>query len=269
MRRTLPTEEARARQERRTHLPLLLVQPRGHATVGLSRLNAKRVRSALDIRTALGSHGHRALWVTPGASALRLLLGALPGVTATGMPCCTRCSASSSRGRRTVRLLSIGELVEALNSAHRTDLFVGVAPARADNAVILYRGNLEPLVVPVTWFKPVPGGPRPDVCDVAVTDCGQTIRLGKYQASAAVILYEFDEDYRRRAKLRQRQVDRSLGGALRQVRLQKGLRQKDFSGLTAKEIARIERGEVKKPHQRTLAKIARRIGTRVEETSTY
>ena len=44
--------------------------------------------------------------------------------------------------------------------------------------------------------------------------------------------------------------------------------EKDFPGLTAKEIARIERGEVKKPHQRTLAKIARRIGIRVEEIST-
>jgi hypothetical protein len=42
----------------------------------------------------------------------------------------------------------------------------------------------------------------------------------------------------------------------------KGLRQSDFPGLTAKEIARIERGEVKKPHQRTLKAIAKRFASR-------
>jgi transcriptional regulator with XRE-family HTH domain len=63
--------------------------------------------------------------------------------------------------------------------------------------------------------------------------------------------------------------DRSLGGALRRLRLQKGLRQSDFPGVTAKEIARIERGEVKKPHQQTLAEIAKRMGVSADEISTY
>ncbi len=103
------------------------------------------------------------------------------------------------------------------------------------------------------------------VADLAVTDFGQTIRLGRQEAATDAILYEFDGEYRRRAKRRQPEAARSLGGALRRLRLQKGLRQSDFPGLTAKEIARIERGEVKKPHQRTLAAIAKRIGVPAEE----
>jgi len=47
------------------------------------------------------------------------------------------------------------------------------------------------------------------------------------------------------------------------------LRQSDFPGITAKEIARIERGEIKKPHQRTLAVIARRLGVPADQIATY
>jgi hypothetical protein len=138
-----------------------------------------------------------------------------------------------------------------------------------DAAAILYRGNLEPLVVPVTWFRERPEGPTPDVSDLAVADFGQTVRLGDYEAATDAILYEFDGDFRLRAKARQLETDRSLGGAMRRLRLQKGLRQSDFPGLTAREIGRIERGEVKKPHQHTLAAIAKRMGVSADEISTY
>jgi transcriptional regulator with XRE-family HTH domain len=137
--------------------------------------------------------------------------------------------------------------------------------ARVDDAVILYRGNLEPLVVPLTWFRTRPDGSALDISDLAVMDFGQTVRLGHYEAATDAILYEFDDEYRRRARRRQLETDRSLGGALRRLRLQKGLRQSDFPNLTAKETARIERGEVKKLHQRTLAAIAKRIGVSADE----
>jgi len=91
------------------------------------------------------------------------------------------------------------------------------------------------LVVPLTWFRVRPDGPRPDLSDLAVTDFGQTIRLGEYEAATDAILYEFDDDSRWWAKKRQLATDRSLGGALRRLRLQKGLRQSDFPSLTAKE----------------------------------
>ncbi len=262
--------------------PLLLIEPHGHASRMFTRLGADRLRSESEIRTALSRHGLRALWIAPSSAAIHLLLGTLPrrpmgdqrllsleradedrrGL----MRALFRYVVSVDEG---VRLLSIGELAEVLSSANRADLFIGAAVARADAAVILYRGNLEPLVVPLSWFHERPEGPRPDLSDVAVTDFGQTVRLGDYEAATDAILYEFDDDYRRRAKKRQLETDRSLGGALRRLRLQKGVRQSDFPGVTAKEIARIERGEVKRPHRHTLAAIANRLGVATEDISTY
>jgi hypothetical protein len=282
VRRSLTTTAARARQERRAHWPLLLVQPRGQGTVGLSRLKAKRLRSAFEIRTALASHGHRAFWVTPSAAALRLLLSVLPS----RLPGDQRLlSLAKDKGDRQallhalfrfvvskeegVRLLPIGQLAEALNFFPRADRFIGTAPARDDKTVILYRGNLEALVVPLAWFEAQPGSLRPALSEVAVTDFGQTICLGKHEASAAHILHKFDEQYRQRTKHQRNAADRTLGGILRRLRLERGLRQRDFPGVTGKEIARIERSEVKKPRLRTLARIAKRLGIRVQEISRY
>jgi Helix-turn-helix len=268
--------------------PLFLVEPRGHATGAFVRLKAERLRSQSDIRTALdrcqreARYGHHAVWIAPSVAAIRLLLGTLPhrplgdqrllllertdGDRHGLLHVLFRFVVSVDEG---VGLLPTDELGEVLNSANRADLFIGAALARADEAVVLYRGDLEPLIVSRTWFRAHPDGPRPDVSDVAVMDFGQTVRLGNYEAATDAILYEFDAEYRRRAKRRQLQTDRSIGGALRRLRLQRGLRQSDFPGLTAKEVARIERGEVKKPRQRTLAAIAKRIGVSAEEISTY
>lgn len=262
--------------------PLLLVEPRGHASRALARLEADRLRSEPEIRDALDRHGRRALWVAPGAPAVRLLLAALAGRSkgdqrllslepANGarhslLHAIFRVVVSADEG---VRLLPTDELADVLGSPHREDLFVGAAVAPADAAVILYRGSLEPLVVPLTWFRARPGGPRPDAACLAITDSGQTVRLGDYEAATDAILYEFDDTYRRRAKKRQLERDRSFGGALRRLRLQKGVRRTDFPSLTAKEIARIERGEVKKPHQRTLAVLAKRLGVPADKIPGY
>jgi hypothetical protein len=262
--------------------PLLLVEPRGHATGAFARLKAERLRSQSQIRTALNRRGRRTLWIAPSTPAIQLLLGTLPRRPMGDQRLLSLERANGDRHRllhvlfrfvvsaeEGVRLLPTDELVEVLGSAGRADLFIGAAVAPADAAVILYRGNLEPLVVPLVWFRTRPDGPKLVVSDLAVTDSGQTVRLGDYEAATDAILYEFDGEYRRRAKKRQLETDRSLGGAVRRLRLQKGLRRSDFPGLTAKEIARIERGEVKKPHPRTLAAIAKRIGVPANEISTY
>jgi hypothetical protein len=262
--------------------PFLLVEPHGHASRLFMRLGAERLRSESDIRTALSRHVHRALWIAPSTAAIHLLLGSLPHrpmrdhrllilEPANGdrhglLHALFRFVVSVDEG---VQLLPVDELAETLSSPNRADLFIGAAVVPTDATVILYRGNLEPFVVPVTWFRVRPEGPRPDLADLAVMDFGQTVRLGDYEAATDAILYEFDGDYRLRAKARQLETDTSLGGALRRLRLQKGLRQGDFPGLTAKEIGRIERGAVKKPHQHTLAAIAKRMGVSVDDLSTY
>ncbi|HZU83487.1 MAG TPA: helix-turn-helix transcriptional regulator, partial [Polyangiaceae bacterium] len=111
--------------------------------------------------------------------------------------------------------------------------------------------------------------PRPDADDFEITDFGHTIRLGKFEAAADAILYEFDAEARRRLKQRSLASDATFGGALRRLRLQRGLRREDFEGVSAKEIARIERGEITKPHADTLARLADRLGVRPDEIETF
>lgn len=260
--------------------PLLVVEPRGHANRELARLDADRLRTESEIRDALERSGRRAVWVAPSVAAVQLLLAALAGrpkgdqrllslEPANGarhslLHAIFRFVVSADEG---IRLLRVDELADVLGAANREDLFVGVAVA--DAVVVLYRGNLEPMVVPLAWFRTRPGGPKPDTADLAITDSGQTVRLGEYEAATDAILYEFDAAYRRRAKKREVERDNSFGGALRRLRLQKGLRRNDFDGVTAKEIARIERGEVKKPHPRTVATVAKRLGVPAKQVATY
>jgi len=168
-----------------------------------------------------------------------------------------------------VQLLPITELIEVLGSDNRADLFLGGVVLAALSSLLLYRGNLEPITIPLDWFVSRPGSPEPDVSNFAVTDYGQTIRLGGYEAATDAILYEFDEDYRTRARKRRLEQDQSIGGSIRRLRLQKGLRQSDFPGVTAKEIARIELGKVKRPHRETLERIANRTGVPVDQLESY
>ena len=74
---------------------------------------------------------------------------------------------------------------------------------------------------------------------------------------------------RQRMRARELKQDSSFGAALHRLRLQKGLTREGFPRVSAKTIARIERGEVEKPHRETLEIIARKLGVRVEEIGSY
>lgn len=264
--------------------PLFLVSPAvssgQFAGRALEGLPADRLQSVTEVRAALMRCQKGALWIAPHAQAIRVILEALParpigdqrllclrarrGDGHALLHATFRFVVSADEG---ARLAPIAELREILGSERRAELFVAVA--MSERAVVLYRGNLEPMIVPLRWFPIHARASRPDASRLAVMDFGQTIRIGESEIAADAILYEFDEAYRRQVKTRQRRADPSFGGALRRLRLQKGLRQNDFPGLTAKEIARIERGEVKRPRQQTLAAIAARMGVSVDEISTY
>jgi DNA-binding Xre family transcriptional regulator len=102
-----------------------------------------------------------------------------------------------------------------------------------------------------------------------VIDCGQTVRLGKYEAAADALLYEFDREYRRRLANQRAQSEKSFGASLRRLRKQRGLKQEDFQPLAAKTIARIEQGKVERIHPNTLAVIAKRLSVDPAEIETY
>jgi hypothetical protein len=147
---------------------------------------------------------------------------------------------------------------------------VGGTVDQGANIVLLYRGNLEPIVVPLSWFRAPPGGPRPDPHDLAAGDHGHSVRLGAYEASAHTILYDLDREYRRQAKARRLRQDRTFGGALRRLRILRGLAQQDFEPqLSAREIARLEKGEINRPHAATLKLLAKRLGVRPDQLGTY
>jgi hypothetical protein len=123
--------------------------------------------------------------------------------------------------------------------------------------------------VPLSIFTPSGDGTAPDFADFAPIDYGHAVRFDPYQAAADAIFYEADPEWRRRMRKRLTAEERSFGASLRRLRLQRQLRQSDFGDVPKKTIARIERGEVSKPHGTTLARIAGVLGVTPEEIESY
>jgi DNA-binding Xre family transcriptional regulator len=162
------------------------------------------------------------------------------------------------------------ELAEALSASNAADLFIGGAIDSGNQTVTLWRANLEPLTVPFSTFPPSGDGIQPDFEQFSVTDFGQTIRLGDYEAATDAVLYEFDPDYRRRIAKKRQQSEQSFGASIRRLRNQRGLRREDFEpDVSAKEIARIEQSKIKKVHQATLVALARHLQVKPEDIKNY
>lgn len=168
-----------------------------------------------------------------------------------------------------IRFLPTRQLLSVMVADDAADRLIGVAVSEAEQSLVLYRGSLDRLAVPMAWFARSGTGVMPDFGDVGVTDDGYTLRLGSYEAAVEAILYELDADFRRRERARRLEMDPSFGAALRRLRLQRGLRREDFAGLSARELARIERGEVGRPHAATLRRIAERLGVTASEIGSY
>jgi len=261
--------------------PTLLLADGGN-TAPFQPLRPRMIRSAADARTAYESEVNRhAWWVALAADGLRHLVALRPRASRAG--CLLVLKPVSPQRRAFVDtlfadvlapaepdgFLSARELVDVFRSPNAEDLFIGGDVDLADRVVILYRGNLHRIAVPFDWFKTRRGAPKPDFKDFAITDSGQTVRLGDYEAAADAILYEFDAGARRRMNQRAIREDQSFGGALRRLRLQRGVSRTAFPGIDAKTIARIERGEVETPHEATLAVIAKLLGVEPREIATY
>lgn len=172
-------------------------------------------------------------------------------------------------GPRNFHVLPFNELTEVLADERRGELFIGGYVDPKNETLTLVRGDLRRLSVPLSIFPPTETGPAPDPSRLAITDCGNTIRLGSYEAASDSILYDADPDYRSRLLAERRAEDQTFGACLRRLRLARGLRQCDFGEVTAKTIARIERGETEAPHGRTLAVLAKRLKVDPEEITSY
>jgi len=261
--------------------PVLMAEPEAAlvALPGAQMRRTETVKTLADWKRALVNHP-RAVWVSTGGSCLA------EWITTSGRPHSTqklllldeppaprwellRAWFEFVVKKDGYKFLPREDLFDVLTSEHCEDRFIGISADKEAGAIVLLRGNLDPLVVPAAWFRSAPGGTRPSLDDYEITDWGNTIRLGEYEASADAVLYSFDRDYRKRAKARKVEQDRSFGGALRRLRLQKGLSRSDFPGITSKEIARIERGEVERPQAATLKVLADRLDVPPDEIETY
>ena len=219
-----------------------------------------------------------ALWIAVHSRALlRALAEVRPGVRATGrllvLDHYKEGDFFRSHFERVVvarnGFLSPDELLEVLAAPNASDLFIGGQVDAEAGVLLLFRGDLGSLVVPLGNFEPTASGPRPDPSRFEIIDHGQTIKLGAYEASAEAVLYEVDPEYRRRIKARRRAEERGFGASLRRLRIQRGLRQSDFPGISEKEIGRIERGEVEELRSDTRKRLAERLGVRAEEIEEY
>lgn len=162
------------------------------------------------------------------------------------------------------------ELLAVLSAENREDLLIGGHLDEADEVLVLYRGDLACVVAPLGWFKDPRLGTTPDLSHIKVIDFGQTLQFGSYEVATHAILYEFDKEYRRRAKARRVEEDASFGGSLRRLRTSRGLSRRDFEPeISAKEVARLENGDVAKPHEKTLKLLAKRLGVKFQDLSRY
>lgn len=167
------------------------------------------------------------------------------------------------------RFLPLAELAEVLADERRGDLFIGGYADPYNETLTLVRGDLRRLSVPLSLFLPSGTGGKPDPFRLGFSDCGNTVRLGDYEAAADAILYEADSDYRSCLLAKRRAEGKTFGACLRRLRLQRHLRQSDFGEISAKTIARIERGETAAPHGQTLAAIAARLQVEPNEIPSY
>jgi hypothetical protein len=161
------------------------------------------------------------------------------------------------------------ELVEVITRDDAADRFIGGSVDAKAKTLTLLRGDIEVMVAPFSLFPKSGDGTAPDFTRLRLADYGRTIALGDYEASADAILYELDPEYRRRLKKQRRQSERTFGASLTRLRKQRRLKRSDFAPVSMKEIARLERNEVEKPHTKTLAVIAERLGVRAEEIEGY
>jgi hypothetical protein len=162
------------------------------------------------------------------------------------------------------------ELAEVLEAENRANLLIGGFVNNATKMITLWRGNLESLTVPFSAFEKSGSGEVPDFNSFSVIDCGQTVKLGDYEAAVDALLYEYDSEYRRAISKKRLQDDQSFGASLRRLRKQRGLRREDFEpDVSAKTVARIEQGKVTRIQKTTLDSLAKHLSVESQEIQTF
>lgn len=165
--------------------------------------------------------------------------------------------------------LPADELLEALAAENRADLFIGGSVDPSSQTITLWRGSLEPLIVPFTAFEVSGDGTAPDFRRFSVTDSGQTVRLGEYEAAADALLYEFDPEYRRRINGQHSRTNRASGQPCDGCASSGGSAGKTSPPKSPPRRSRIEQGKVQRIQKKTLECLARRLQVQPDEIATF
>ena len=166
------------------------------------------------------------------------------------------------------RMLAGEELAFVLTSppARRADRFIAGVADPDREVLILTRGNMQSLVVPFSFFRPSPTS-EPRFDRLAITDYGQTVKLGDYEAAADTILYFHDPEFRVRTK-REEKLDDHFGASVRRLRLRRGLASNDLTGISKDRLLQIEAGDLE-PDTRTRNRIAKALQVDPAAIETY
>lgn len=258
-----------------------LLSPRPADAKAFAALKPRVLDTTAAIRHALKGSRRNDLWIARTPRSLERLLDAAQGVLAASgtllalgrppediVPLLGAMFVHMLLPKEHQVILDEESLAEVLRSENRADLFISGLVDKPRGRLALFRGDLRLLIVPFVAFKKGPSGPAPDWDRLAIADCGQTVKLGEYEASSYALLYEFDPEFRRRARKRQRQRAKGLGPSLRRLRILKRLSQSDFPPISAKTVARIEAGR-SKPRHRTLQILSKRLGVNPGDIESY
>lgn len=225
---------------------------RDQVWIAMHEESASWLSKALASRQAVGAHARLLLFCTVSPEVLSTLYSGFWAV----IPA-------------TQAHLPHDELLEVLHADHPGDYCIAAAHHAAEDQLVLSRGDFTIVVVSLDELRAMDPHDTLDPEQLAILDNGQTIALGDYELSFDAILHERDPKYRRRANARRRDMDKSFGGCLRRLRLLKRVPRSGFRGLSEKTIARLERGEVSTPHERTLTRIASRLGVEPDDILSY
>ncbi|MDG3004868.1 helix-turn-helix domain-containing protein [Paludisphaera mucosa] len=167
------------------------------------------------------------------------------------------------------RWLPAEGLATALAADDAGDRFIGGAVDPEAGTVTFVRGDRKTLMLPLSSFKAGEDGVEPDFGVLGFADEGDAVAFGGCEFAADVVLFEADPDFRRRLNKARREGARSFGASLRRLRIQKGLRRRDFAPIPAETIAGLERNVLGRPQKKVLAKIAARLGVEPERIENY
>ncbi len=259
--------------------PVFLIAPAGACVPSLAPLRPGSLSTPAAVAARLKRRSPRAFWIAPGDAAAGWLALGLAGTGRRRRGSLVLLDALpddlwtlfASRFERVVRLpparLDDADLAEVLARPDRADFCLGGTIDASAGVAVLVRGDLSILAAPLADFPPAGDGTAPDFGDFGVTDSGRTLRFGSYESAFDALLYLHDAAFRRRRR-DSRARESPLAGAVRRLRLQRRLRLDDFGAL-AKTVARIERGEVRRPRRATIEAIALRLGVAADELAGF